>query len=164
MNEAGMTKIEVLLVLLVFGIMGALSAVAVGTARERTRDVTRLSHVRELQDALESYFTDHSAYPSADETLALGQGATQCLSDDGFDCSIAPDGSYLEIVPTPPDAGLKERVSCGGVENVYCYESDGEQYRITFELESANRVLGLVKGANCATESDLVPGPCAVLE
>lgn len=164
MNDVGMSKIEILIVLLVLGIMGALSAVAVSSARERTRDVTRLSHVRELQDALESYFTDHSAYPIAGEAIALGQGATQCLSNEGFDCSIAPDDAYLEVVPAPPVAGLKELVACGGVDNVYCYESDGEQYRITFELESANRVLELSKGANCATENDLVAGACAVLE
>ncbi|MBI1908131.1 hypothetical protein HYS28_01795 [Candidatus Uhrbacteria bacterium] len=159
-----MTKIEVLIVLLVLGVMGALSAVAVSTARERTRDATRLSHVRELQNALESYFSDHSAYPAADEATALGQGATQCLSDDGFDCSIAPDGAYLEIVPTPPTKGLKGAVSCGDTSDVYCYESDGDQYRIQFELEGKNNVLGLVKGANCATESNLVPGACGTLE
>lgn len=158
-----MTKIEVLIVCLVIGVMGTLAATAVSTARERTRDATRLSHVRELQDALESYFTNHSSYPTADEAIPLGQGTTQCLSSDGFDCSIAPDDAYLEVVPTPPTAGLKEKAACAGVANVYCYESSGEAYRVQFELEGANATLGLVKGANCATETTLVPGTCSAL-
>lgn len=163
MSEAGMTKIEVLIVCLVIGVMGTIAAVAVSTARERTRDAARLSHVRELQDALESYFTDHSAYPIADEAIALGQGTTQCLSGNGFDCSIAPDDAYLDIVPTPPAAGLGELIVCGEVANVYCYESSGEAYRVQFELEAAYAVLGLVKGANCVTENAIVPGACTAL-
>lgn len=155
-----MTKIELLIVLLVIGVLGLISAVAVTMARERTRDATRLAHVREVQDALESYFSDKGAYPLAADEIALGQSTTLCLADDGFDCSIAPDGAYLEIVPSPPAKGLKERVSCAGVENAYCYASDGTTYTLEFELENGNRILELSKGANCATEEDIASGAC----
>lgn len=160
----GMTRIEVLVVLLVIGVLGTIAGVAVSTARERTRDATRLAHVRELQDALESYFTDHGSYPEAVEAIALGQAITLCLSDDGFACTIAPDDAYLDIVPVPPQQGLRGMSSCGGVDNAYCYASNGETYTLQFELEAKNSVIGLRKGANCVTESDIGAGACPAIE
>ncbi|HCC83674.1 TPA: hypothetical protein DEP96_02390 [Candidatus Uhrbacteria bacterium] len=158
-----MTKIEVLSVVLVIGVCGSLAASAVLTARLHTRDATRLSHVREIQDSLESYFTDHAGYPVSATPLALGQGSTQCLSADGFACSIAPSSSYLRVVPTPPTTGLKKQSSCSGVDNAYCYAGNAISYHLQFELEAANRPLGLAKGANCITESSLSAGACPAL-
>lgn len=168
-----MTKIEVLVVLLVIGILGLVSGVAVMGARERVRDTARLAQVREIQDGLESFFSDHSAYPewpdatdteAGTDALPLGQAITHCLSDEGFSCTFAPEDAYLDVVPTPPSTGLKEKSSCGGVANAYCYLSDGEGFRIQFELERANPSLGLVKGANCASETKLEAGACAAIE
>lgn len=158
-----MTKIQVLVGLLVLGLLGTISVVAVSSARQQTRDIARLSHVRELQGALESFFTDYSAYPIASEPIALGQGTTRCLSTDGFDCSIAPEESYLTIVPTPPSTGLQGDVACDDVKNVYCYQANSEEFRVQFELERDNTVLGLVRGLNCATESKITSGACPAL-
>lgn len=158
-----MTKIEVLVVVLVIGVCGSLAASAVLTARLRTRDATRLSHVREIQDSLEAYFTDHAGYPVSAEPLALGQGSTQCLSADGFACSIAPSNSYLRVVPTPPSTGLREQSSCSGVANAYCYTGGATAYQLQFELEASSRALGLAKGVNCLTASTLLAGACPAL-
>lgn len=160
----GMTRIEVLVVLFVIGVLGSIAGLAVSTARERTRDATRLAHMREVQDALESYFTDHGSYPETTEALPLGQTTTLCLSDDGFACTIPPDDAYLDRVPEPPTQGLQGRSSCGGVSNAYCYTSDGESYALQFELEGKNSLLGLKKGANCVTQNDLSAGACAASE
>lgn len=147
-----MTRIEVLVVLLIIGVLGAAAGLAVSMARERTRDATRLAHVRELQDALESYFTDHSAYPESEALLVLGETTSRCLSEDGFACTIAPADAYLDVVPTPPMSGIDQ--------DAYWYESDGDTYALQFELERKNEILGLVKGLNCATPTDITAGAC----
>ncbi len=168
-----MSRTEVLVVLLIIGVLGLVSGVAVLGARERVRDTARLAQVRELQEGLESFYTDHSSYPvwpdSKDSNpqegaLPLGQATSLCLSDDGFACTIAPEGAYLDVVPTPPSAGLAELSTCRGVANAYCYQSNGDAYRVQFELERANAALGVVKGLNCASEGKLDAGPCAVFE
>lgn len=148
----GMSKIEVLVVLGIIGVLGTVAGLAVSTARERTRDATRLAHVRELQNALESYFTDHSTYPVSEEPLALGTTTSLCLSDDGFACTIPPADAYLEIVPTPPGQGISQKA--------YQFVSDGETYRIQFALEGGNSYLGLKPGANCVTPTEIVAGSC----
>ncbi len=155
---------QLLLLGLVIGVVGVVSALSVLSARSRARDVTRLAHVREMQLGLELYFNTNGAYPSADGVLALGQATTACLSEDGFGgpCSAADTRApYVEFVPSPPESGLHGKSSCDGVKNAYCYETDASTFRIQFELEKANSILGLVKGANCATEQGFSAGVCA---
>ncbi len=158
-----MTRVEILSVGLIIGIIGLFSGLAVLSAREQTRDITRLAHIREVQLGLELFFSDHSAYPVTADVTALGQTTTACLSDKGFvpPCSAGDTQStYVEFVPSPPVQGLKQRSSCSGEGNAYCYGSEGASYHLQFELESANRLLGLEKGANCATERGFAPGAC----
>jgi hypothetical protein len=162
-----MTRIEILSVGLIIGVVGLASAFAVSTARERTRDVTRLAHVRELQIGLELYFNDHAAYPpSGETTIPLGRTTTACLSEDGFTAPCTEGDTqtaYVEFVPAPPEKGLKGDSSCGGLNDAYCYGSDLTSFAIQFELESGNNLLGLQKGANCVLPSGFKAGACPIL-
>ncbi len=161
-----MTRIEILSVGLIIGAVGLASAWAVSSARERTRDITRLAHVRELQIGLELYFNDHASYPAVSEALPLGRTTTACLSTGGFTAPCTPGDTqttYVEFVPAPPAQGLKSKSSCGGVNDAYCYQSDANSFAIQFELESGNNLLGLQKGANCVTPTGFKAGACAIL-
>lgn len=161
-----MNRIEMLTVGLIIGAVGLTSAMAVSSARERTRDVTRLAHVRELQIGLELYFNDHAVYPAVSEAIPLGKTTTACLSEDGFTAPCAEGDTqtaYVEFVPAPPTKGLKGKSSCGGVNDGYCYASNGAAFAIQFELESGNNLLKLAKGANCVTPTGFKAGACPVL-
>lgn len=166
MNKKGITLIEGLVVLAIIGLLGVLAAVALDSARERSRDAKRLADVTRISAALELYFNDHNSYPASAELSALGLAATRCLSGDGFvaACDPASQSVYMEPVPTTPDAGLKEQVACGGVENAYCYVGTSEAYRLQFELENNNPEAGLAAGVNCASETGIEPGVCPNIE
>lgn len=156
---------ELLLMGAIIGVIGLVSGYAVLTARSHTRDVTRLANVREAQMALEMYFQNHSSYPIAAEAIPLGQTLTACLSSEGFAAPCPANGPtpYLSVVTVPPAAGLKGLVSCGGVSDVYCYSGTADMYRIQFEMESGNALLGVAKGLNCLTEDGFKAGVCAAL-
>lgn len=159
-----MTRAEVVIVGAIIGAVGVVSAFSVMTARERVRDIVRFDNVKDLQRGLEYYFNNNGVYPTSLDFIALGETTTACLSEDGFTspCSASDARAlYLEVVPAPPTSGLKGESSCSGEENAYCYASDGANYRIQFELEKPNALLGLVKGANCATETGVVAGACS---
>lgn len=161
-----MTKIEILSVGLIIGAVGLISAFAVSSARERTRDVTRMAHVRELQIGLELFFNDHAAYPVVTEPVALGRTTTACLSESGFGAPCAEGDTqtaYVEFVPAPPVKGLKGRSSCSGAKDAYCYASNGASFAVQFELENGNNLLKLQKGLNCATLQGFKAGACPVL-
>lgn len=158
-------NVELFVMALVMSGIGLLSGYAVLSARSHTRDTVRIAHVREIQMALEMYFQHHSSYPLATNATALGQALTACLSADGFaaPCSVASTTPYLAVVPVPPSAGLHERVLCDGVNNVYCYSGSPDAYRIQFELEGGNALLGVAKGVNCLRENGFVAGACPSL-
>lgn len=156
-----MQRMEILIVGLLIGAIGLVSGLSVMGARARLRDVTRLAHIRELQMGLEFSFANRGVYPEVSTPIALGEAVTACLNATGFNPPCSDNEvPYIEFVPAPPTSGLSGKASCSGVRNSYCYTSDGESFRITFELEKANRELGLPKGANCATETGITPGAC----
>lgn len=161
-----MTRIEILSVGLIIGVVGAASAFAVGMARERTRDVTRLAQVREIQIGLELFYNDHAAYPVASEPIALGRTTTACLTGGGFGAPCASGDTstaYVEFVPATPSQGLKGRSSCAGVKDAYCYSGNGSAFTVQFELERQNSLLDLQKGLNCATPDGFKAGACPTL-
>lgn len=164
MNALGMTKIEILIVAAIVGILGLAAIVSVTTARSRTRDAVRLGDVFQVQTALEYYFLDHNAYPVAQEALPIGAPSVACLSNQGWSTSCEGDEEvYLSAAPFVPTAGLDDLSGCDGYANAYCYLADEESYRLEFELEHANSLLELQKGLNCATEEGIEAGRCSDL-
>lgn len=163
-NQKGFTKIEILVVAAIVGLLGIMAVVSVMTARSRTRDAVRLSDIRQIQSGLELHFIDTNSYPVMGEIAALGTAATSCLSIDGFGAPCATsDKIYLNVVPFVPTAGLNGTSTCSGYSNAYCYYSNSDEYYVQFELEHANPQLELQKGVNCATPSGLDAGACSTL-
>jgi general secretion pathway protein G len=159
MYKKGFTKIEILIIAAIIGILGITAVVAISTARSRTRDAVRMSDIRQLQAGLELFFIDHNAYPEALEYTALGYTGTMCLSSSGFS-SVCESNVYLESVGKAPSGGLNDMSSCSDISNAYCYLAQDGDYRIQFELEHDNPVIGLVKGLNCASHRGLYAGTC----
>jgi type II secretory pathway pseudopilin PulG len=163
MNQSGMTRIELLIVILIIGLLGLAAAVAVGSARSSTRDAVRLSDVRQTQTSLELYFNDSNMYPASESFGALGSIDMRCLSSEGFvsTCTLGQETVYMNVISPTPEQGLKKLAGCSGAQNAYCYISTEDEYRVQFELENANPILGLQKGLNCATERGIGAGVCS---
>ena len=165
MNRLGMTKIEVLVVALIVGLLGVMAVLAISSARTGARDAVRLSDVRQIQTGLELYFNDANTYPEVLDPTPLGTPATACLSEQGFasTCVSVNESVYLDVVGAPPAAGLGGDASCAEVNNAYCYVGQDGSYQIEFELENRNPLLELRKGVNCATERGMTAGACSAL-
>lgn len=103
MNKKGFTLIELLVVIAIIGLLSTLAAVVLGSARVKSRDSTRLSNLKQLQTALELYYTDQNSYP-AGEGISLGTASYSCLNATGF----AGNGCvnpYMPKLPTDPKSG-----------------------------------------------------------
>lgn len=162
MYKNGFTKVEILIIAAIIGVLGITAVFAVMTARSRTRDAVRMSDVRQLQAGLEMYFIDFNTYPESLDYTALGTATTRCLTTDGFTSSCS-EGGYLEAIPSMPSGGLGEMSSCSDMSNVYCYAGENGDYRIHFELEHDNPLVGLQKGLNCVTPEGIESGQCDAL-
>ena len=123
MKKRGFTLIELLVVIAIIGLLSTLSVVALGTARERARDAVRLSDLRTISIALELYYNENSAYPTAATAVTLGAGNYACLNVSGWDATGCTT-PYLESVPVDPGS------------NDYSYTSaDGSTYTVDAALE-----------------------------
>ncbi len=122
MNKKGFTLIELLVVIAIIGLLSTLAVVALGNARQKARDARRLSDLKQLQTALELYYTDNSAYP-AGSAAALGDTNHACLNSTGF-TTTGCSNPYMGAVPTDPQTP-------GG----YLYTGSTSSYSVTATLE-----------------------------
>lgn len=65
MNQKGFTIIELLVVIVIIGILVALTLPNLFSAQARGRDTDRKNELKNLQQKLETYFGDNDQYPAA---------------------------------------------------------------------------------------------------
>jgi type II secretion system protein G len=64
MNQKGFTIIELLVVIVIIGILVALTLPNLFSAQARGRDTDRKNELKNLQQRLETYFNDNDGYPA----------------------------------------------------------------------------------------------------
>ena len=129
MNKKGFTLIELLVVIAIIGLLSTLAVVALGSARTKARDSKRLADLKQMQTALELYYTDNNAYPPAASPLAIGTTPYACLNSTGF-TTAGCASPYMGQVPLDPKSGN------------YTYSLVSSSYSITATLEGQVNNLG----------------------
>lgn len=125
MQRKGFTLIELLVVIAIIGLLSTLAVVALGNARTKARDAKRMSDLKQVQTALELYYTDVNSYPAGSGVL-LGSAAAACLNQaSGWTTTGCPN-PYMGTVPLDP--------TNSGVY-VYTYTAASSSYSVTAHLE-----------------------------
>ncbi|KKW42480.1 MAG: hypothetical protein UY92_C0006G0041 [Candidatus Magasanikbacteria bacterium GW2011_GWA2_56_11] len=125
MNKKGFTLIELLVVIAIIALLSTLAVVALGSARKKANDAKRLSDVKQMQTALELFYTDKNTYPTTTASgITLGAGSAACLNGGGF-AATGCANAYMGQVPEDP----------GSTDYTYT-STDGTSYTITATLES----------------------------
>jgi len=105
MNKKGFTLIELLVVIAIIGVLSTLAVVALGSARQKANDAKRLSDIKQVQTALELYYTDHNYYPTTTGYVSLGDANHTCLNSVlGFTTANCAS-PYMGLVPKGPTTG-----------------------------------------------------------
>jgi general secretion pathway protein G len=142
MNKKGFTLIELLVVIAIIGLLSTLAVVALSSARLKARDSKRLSDLKQVQTALELYFTDNNAYP-AGAAINLGTANYICLNDAaGFTVTGCAD-PYMGLVPSDP---------LSTQNYVYTVAAGNLSYTLTAVLEGE---VGDLSGTVTASESGI---------
>src|SRR4051812_15987542 len=62
-SRRGFTLIELLVVIAIIGILSSIVLASLNTARQKSKNARSIADLRQLQNALELYYSDHNAYP-----------------------------------------------------------------------------------------------------
>ncbi|MFZ2310649.1 MAG: prepilin-type N-terminal cleavage/methylation domain-containing protein [Patescibacteria group bacterium] len=134
-NQQGFTLIELLVVVAIIGLLATLSIVALNNARARARDARRVADVKQIQTALELYYNDLGAYPTAIPTsgTTISTGTTV----------------YMSQIPTPPQPADGD---CAAA-TAYTYSGSATTYTLAYCLGSATG--GIPVGVGTATPAGI---------
>lgn len=115
-NRKGFTLIELLVVIAIIGILSTLAIVALGNARQRSRDAKRVSDMRAVYTALELYNNEVGTYPTyATPLTSIAHGST----------------TYMAVIPTAPTPWNEG--SCASWNDNYKYSQVGStSYVMTY--------------------------------
>lgn len=175
-NKKGFTLIELLVVIAIIGLLATLAVVALGNARQKSRDAKRVSDIKQIQTALELRYVETDDYPASETspgTACLGAGGAcrlgievTSLGTAGWD--DAAGQTYMGLVPRDPSASgnLAASTACvAGSTSAGCdygYLAGTGDYDLWFFLEGDTGGLDVAAtgGAVCATQNGISVGAC----
>jgi len=137
--QRGFTLIELLVVIAIIGILASVVLASLNTAREKSRDAARISQLKEVQKALELYYSTEGQYP---HYFADGTGANGCASSASFLCQLSGElEEYISDIPgDPTKIGTSE-------DYRYVVEGNGNGYVMMAHLESSNSWCNIFNGS-----------------
>jgi prepilin-type N-terminal cleavage/methylation domain-containing protein len=100
-GRGGFTLVELMLVIAIIGILATVGIFMLNIARAKSRDAKRVSDIQIIRAALESYWLDQAAYPSAGTAIPLGTGVAGVLTQNGLEALPGTATAYLQM-PTGP--------------------------------------------------------------
>ena len=113
-STSGFTIVELLIVIVVIGILAAITVVSYGTVQAKARDNVRYTDAKIIIKALEMYKVDKGTYPPTSAT-----GASSCAGHtNGYSYSTATDGTWLKPLV---DDGYLKRAPISPVNNCTSY-------------------------------------------
>lgn len=146
MKKKGFTLIELLVVIAIIGLLATLAVISFTNAQTKARDAKRVSDMKQLQTALESYGSQAGSY--AFSGCAFGDPVEACANAE-----------FLTIIPALDeitDPSWDDRGACANGATSNCNYGWGNraanEYYVYFATEGSS-VQGLIEGSTAHTLS-----------
>ena len=104
-SPKGFTLIELLVVVAIIGVLSSVILAALNTAREKGYDAKRFSDLRNVQVALENYYSDKGTYPQTSGSKFYSNCNNAAFTYQATANNVIPglvSGGYIGSIPTGP--------------------------------------------------------------
>lgn len=125
-TNKGFTLIEILVVVSIIGLLSSVFLVGLGGFRSRGRDARRLADLRQVQNALEIYYTKCQRYP-AGVNCASGDPASWTV----LRSALTQSGLGVSQIANDPQNPQNSSKTYG-----YAVSADGQSYILGATLEN----------------------------
>ena len=155
MSSKGFTKIEVLIVAIIALIIITVDVFVILYLNKKNQDIQTLLEVSQIRSGLEVFLMANNYYPVAAEPEAMNDAylGTEKLCLEGFE--KISDQCQRNILNPIPNFYVNQG-------NTYTYKSidNNKNFQLEFNLLTDFKELGLLKGKNCATNTQINSQPC----
>jgi len=100
-NKRGFTLIELLVVIAIIGLLASMVLISLNTAREKARDVNRITTIGQVNLAMELYYDEYGHYPDSTSNPALDNSWDHLGDDSGVD-AVLQNAGLIGKVPADP--------------------------------------------------------------
>jgi prepilin-type N-terminal cleavage/methylation domain-containing protein len=132
----GFTLIELMVTISIIGLLSLMIFSSFATARKRARATQRVSHLKQVQSALEYYYAVNRTYPTTGGSMRSQCAIGGSLTANNVIPNLVP--IYLQTMPSDP------QMDAPGNNNCYVYISNGTDYAF---LDYNVTELGVSNGA-----------------
>lgn len=159
-QSRGFTIVELLIVIVVIGILAAITIVAYNGLQQRGRDSQRQSDVKSIAKALEMYYTDEGRFPpgsgsNSSATINSGWSTTADASWSNLRSALVP--KYMSSLPKDPISTPGTSVITSGFNYAYfadtggsyCSSTPAQMYILLYRLEGSPKSDTLI--GTCST-------------
>jgi len=126
-KEQGFTLIELLVVIAIIGILSSVVLASLNTAREKSRDVRRITDVKQIQLALELSFSSNNAYPTGLAALVtaglLPMVPIDPTTEVAYTYAAVGTTSYVVMATLESDNGVLDSDVDGTVATIDCADT-----------------------------------------
>ena len=143
-KQKGFTIVELLIVIVIIGILAAITIVAFNGTQQRGRDAQRKSDVAAITKALELYYIDKGEYPAGNgsTTINTSWSTTADASWATLQTKLQPYYAKLPVDPvstpgvSPQSSGYNYAYfSNSGAGTTYCGAKTLQMYILVYRLE-----------------------------
>ena len=136
--KKGFTLIELLVVVAIIGILASIILATVSSVRAKGRDAKRVSDLKQIQNALELYFSDNGRYPN----IFSGPGSSYCSALTSAPANWLPV-KYISTISSDPSWNGNVASPNMPYTYEYCQDHitgfyDSQTYALWAKIESGN--------------------------